>query len=99
MGRQKPYTPKAVGPQAPPAGPPARPTCDGCRHWLEAGERTVVVARNAPQGEPRRLGLCVLGPPAINAQVTDFGPLCRYPVTAADTPACSKREPGHPPAA
>ena len=80
MARQKPYTPKAVEPPAgTPADPvPPPPTCSGCRHWRE---------RNAS------LGLCVFDPPSVVRAATVFGPLCGYPLTAADTPACAKTEP------
>lgn len=99
MSRAKPHAPKAVEP--PPAAAPADPAaCADCRHWRACGTRdtgrTVPDPADpagplAPVAVP--VGRCTAGPPTIPAKATAYGPLCLYPVTDADTPACARAEP------
>lgn len=77
------YAPRRRGKaDADPPAPPPPPTCAACRHWRPKGEH-----------DARPVGLCVADPPAHIRAVTLWGPLCVYPVTESQTPACGRLDP------
>lgn len=78
MSRNRPTPPKPFVSNVSAAAGVA--TCGDCKHWKPTG-----VAQLG-------FGHCTERPPALVAKVTSYGPLCCYPLTMTDTPACGRAE-------